>query len=142
MELNFTNLAIVRAYDAGWRVINGILYTPNGEVRDPSSQNMNYRKFTFFPKPRINNQRKINVRIHRLVAFQKFGYKIFEKDIDVRHLDGNSHNNHEDNIDIGTRIQNIRDKTKEVMLRGAKQACIKNRKFSDEQIENFIKLIT
>lgn len=53
----------------------------------------------------------VKIRIHRLQAYKKFGDKIFEKGIVVRHLNGNSKNNCYDNIEIGTQSENMYDKS-------------------------------
>ena len=50
---------------------------------------------------------------HRFQAYTKYGDKIFDKGIIVRHLDGNPLNNHWDNIAIGNQSDNMMDKTPE-----------------------------
>lgn len=45
----------------------------------------------------------------RLMAYQKYGDKIYEPGIGVRHLDGNCRNNSHQNIEIGTHSQNMMD---------------------------------
>lgn len=57
------------------------------------------------------------VFVHRLQAYQKFGDKIFEEGIVVRHLDGNPLNNSLDNINIGTQSDNINDISKEARIK-------------------------
>lgn len=59
------------------------------------------------------------VLLHKLQAYQKFGDKIFEEGIVVRHLDGNSLNNSWDNIEIGTQFDNINDISKEIRIKKA-----------------------
>lgn len=53
------------------------------------------------------------VPVHRLVAFQKYGNEVFDKDLVVRHLDGNSLNNSYKNIALGTQSDNMYDRFKE-----------------------------
>jgi len=53
---------------------------------------------------------KRGVFVHRLQAYQKFGSSMFEDGIEVRHYDGNSFNNSESNILIGTRKDNHADR--------------------------------
>ena len=59
------------------------------------------------------------VLVHRLQAYQKFGEKIFEKGIQVRHLDGNSMNNSWENIAIGTQSENSMDRPRDERIRNA-----------------------
>lgn len=60
-----------------------------------------------------NNGKLINICVHRLQAYQKFGKAMFEKGVMVRHLDGDSLNNFWDNIQIGTNSENQMDVVKE-----------------------------
>ena len=53
-----------------------------------------------------------SVKVHILQAYQKFGDKIFEEGIVVRHLDGNPLNNSWDNILIGSYSDNRLDMEK------------------------------
>lgn len=64
---------------------------------------------------------------HMLQAYQKFGDAIFEKGIHVRHLDGNSLNNHVDNIAMGTPSENSLDRTPEARMEHAYKATAKIR---------------
>lgn len=66
--------------------------------------NIGYHYFSF----RLDKLRVI-VNTHRLQAFQKYGDKIFEEGIVVRHLDGNPLNNSWENIAIGTHSDNMMD---------------------------------
>lgn len=49
------------------------------------------------------------IDVHRLQAYQKFGNKIFDKNIYVRHLNGNPLDNSWDNITIGSPSDNQMD---------------------------------
>lgn len=69
-----------------------------------------------------------SVKVHKLQAYQKYGNKIFEKGIVVRHLDGNPLNNSWDNIAIGTPSDNQRDRSKECRKNSA---TIASRKMQD-----------
>jgi hypothetical protein len=62
------------------------------------------------------------IKVHRLVAYQKYGDKIFQSGIQVRHKDGNSLNNFENNILLGTPSENSMDKTSEVRISMALRA--------------------
>lgn len=68
---------------------------------------------------------------HRIQAYQKFGDKIYEDDIVVRHLDSNPLNNSWDNIEIGTHSDNMMDQPEEQRIKKASNA---NKKYSDELV--------
>ena len=55
------------------------------------------------------NGKRLYIPIHRLQAFQKFGMKMFEPGIEVRHLNNNNYDNSWDNIALGTRSENMLD---------------------------------
>lgn len=74
--------------------------------------------------------------IHRLQAYQKFGDKIYEKGIVVRHLNGDRYDNSYDNIGIGTIIDNKNDIPKELISINCGQI---KRKYSKEIVENIRK---
>lgn len=57
---------------------------------------------------RFKNQ-CITVKAHRLQAYQKYGNKIFDEGILVRHKNGNPGDNSWDNILIGTHSDNMMD---------------------------------
>ncbi len=107
-KLSKTNQGIVLGAKAGYKFINGKVYNPKGnEVafflhRDKG----NYKsyKVSFY----IDGN-AYTIRLHRFIAYQKFGDEIFEPGQVVRHLDGDSLNNDEDNIDLGTQKDNMQD---------------------------------
>lgn len=72
---------------------------------------------------------------HRLQAYQKFGDKIYEKGIVVRHLDGNPLNNTWDNIEIGTAHDNRMDMEPEKRLRLAIHAAKNNIRWDCDSIK-------
>lgn len=66
------------------------------------------------------NKNRFQVFVHRLQAYIKYGDKIYNSGIVVRHLDGNPLNNSIDNIEIGTSQDNQLDIPKEKrMLRSS-----------------------
>lgn len=72
------------------------------------------------------------VRVHRLQAYQKFKDKIYESNIVVRHLNGNSLDNSFNNIGIGTQVDNAIDRPKEDRLKHGRFAASFNVKYSKE----------
>jgi len=71
---------------------------------------------------RVSQKKVIKVYIHRLQAYQKFGNKIYEKDLEIRHLNNDIKDNSYSNIDIGTHKENMMDVPKEVRVYNAKYA--------------------
>ena len=67
------------------------------------------------------------------MAYQKYGDRIFEEEIEVRHLDGNSTNNSISNIEIGTKSDNETDRKKNIQ--SYTSSILKRRKHSESLIE-------
>lgn len=100
--------ATIQAYKKGYRVIdNEVMYNGNIrklEVRPKKGlMGQDYASFGI----RIDSGKRINVFVHQLVAYEKFGDKFINADEDtvVIHLDGNTLNNNLDNIAIGNRYE-------------------------------------
>ena len=79
--------------------------------------------------------RVVNVPVHRLQAYQRFGEAIFEDGVEVRHLNGDALDNSLVNIAIGTASENQMDKPEHVRKRVAAQGAKARRSLSDEQVE-------
>lgn len=132
--MNITNKSLIVAYEKGYRVVDGEVISPISQK--PLScyirfgkRDKGYKRFGIKDYKGIRR----TISVHRLIAYQKFGDKIFEDGIQVRHLDGNSLNNLDDNIDIGNRSQNMMDVKKDVRIKSAYKASSHIRKFTDEQ---------
>lgn len=108
---------------------DGRIFSPIGEELKGTLDKKGYRFFNI----RTEYTRGSKVFVHRLQAFQKFGYKIFEKGIVVRHLDGNPSNNHWDNLNIGTHSDNQMDRDSKDRLRHSVLAASKIRRFTDKE---------
>ena len=87
---------------------------------------MNYLVFSIRDLSKWKYAKKVYV--HKLQAYQKFGNKIFENGVHIRHLNNNSFDNSWDNIEIGTASDNNLDKYPEVRK---KSATIASRKRQD-----------
>ena len=121
---------LIEAYRRGYRVINGDVINWKGNKLKLSKTTNGYFIFN------LNLERKPrNIKVHRLVAYQKYGDKIFEEGIQVRHLDNNSENNLDENIGIGTPSQNMQDCPEEDRIERAKNASSHIRKFSNAEVE-------
>ena len=122
---------IKMAHDKGYRVTkNGKFLNPNGiEIGDV--QNNRLRVSIRLSKKRII------IHCHRLQAYQKFGDKMFEEGIVVRHLDGNSLNNCWDNIAIGTSSDNSMDRPEDDRIKHAKHASSFLLKYDHQEVREF-----
>lgn len=72
--------------------------------------------------------------VHRMVAYQQFGDKLYEPGTEVRHLDGNCANNEPTNLALGTASDNAQDKLPEVRRRAAVNAASYVRKLTETQV--------
>lgn len=117
-----------KAYQAGYRV------TEQGDVISPYSgkplklwmRKHGYMSFSY--------DHTDKVWVHRLQAFQKYGERIYEKGIQVRHLNGDSLDNRAENIAIGTQSDNMMDRRPEDRIAHAKHAASHIRKLSNEDV--------
>lgn len=110
-QKKITLLAIERNYIIDDR---GFVYR-NGNKLKGSITKEGYLKFNIRNKDNETHP----VYFHRLQAYQKFGEKIFEEGIQVRHLNSNKTDNSWDNIDIGSRSDNMMDRSPECRKRSA-----------------------
>lgn len=127
-------LALVKGYTV---TREGILLNRNGKqvkgrIKD---RNNDYYNFDIRIGPAKENK-KVHCMIHRLQAYQKFGNKIYENGIVVRHLNGDRYDNSYNNIEIGTIKDNKNDIPKELISINCGQI---RRKYSVETIESIRK---
>jgi hypothetical protein len=108
------------------------VYNERGEILPVGQTDQGYPR-TYVYVPELDTH--FPVKIHRIVAFQKFGERAFEKGTEVRHLDSDKSNFADDNITIGTRVQNIADRPPGSQLAASHKGARKNRKYSDELME-------
>ncbi len=120
--------SIIDFYAKGYRA------TEEGDIISPHTG----RKLAFYTKKRGGyysiNTGAGTIDVHFFIAYQKFGDKVFEEGVQVRHLDNNSKNNKDDNLILGTQSQNMYDLPKETRMRSAVNASTKIRKFSDDVV--------
>lgn len=83
---------------------------------------------------RVSKTKVIKVYIHRLQAYQKFGDLIFNDNIEVRHLNGNSFDNSFKNLAIGTPSENAMDKPESKRKKTSLVASNKLKVYSDELV--------
>ena len=120
--------------------VRGYTVSKLGEVYGPSGKALRLRSnpvfLTFGVRRPAPNRTMTRVRVHRFVAYKKFGDVIFGKGIQVRHLDGNKHNNSWDNIDVGSQSENMMDRDPSDRIRCAKAAAKTRRKLTEEQVHS------
>lgn len=125
------NKKIIECYNKGYRVIDNIVYNSHGKIIKGWINQDGYRLITL-----KKHGKSIHIGVHRLLAFQKYGNKIFENGIEVRHLDGNPNNNFYENVAIGTHSQNMMDKPKEQRSKNAS-----HKKYPYEKIKKYYKKV-
>lgn len=99
-----------RAYNKGYFIFDHAVIGPTGRPRkvkykphlEPKQQ---YPTFNI-----KENGKTITVFCHQLAAWQKFGYDCIGKEIQIRHLDSDVTNFSLDNIELGTKTENMQDR--------------------------------
>jgi len=114
---------------------DGVVHNKDGVIISVNAYKNGYYKFTH-----RHNDKLLRVKVHRLVAYQKFGDKIYDEKIVVRHMDGNSLNNSHDNINIGTYSDNRMDIKPEIRKKLSKNASDKNKVLNESEIIELQKL--
>jgi len=102
------------AYEKGYRV------TKDGKFLNPKGKKVGYIPKEICRYEYLNfiiKGKNRRIKTHRLQAYQKYGDKLFEDGIVVRHLNGNSLDNSFDNIAIGTYRDNTMDIPKEQRIK-------------------------
>ena len=94
------------AYEKGYFVYDGLVISPRGHIR---KLRISYRYPEF--KFRVDDKH-LTVKAHQLAAWQKFGTDCIGSKVEVRHLDDNPYNFKLENIELGTKAQNMADKAK------------------------------
>jgi len=122
------------AFKKGYRV------TRDGEVIGLKKSSLSlvmgakgYWYITVYIKGAVGQKRK-NLDVHRLVAYQKYGDRLLHPGIEVRHLDGNKTNNSWDNIAIGTHSENLMDVSPKQRIERAVKAGRSNSKLTPEDV--------
>lgn len=124
---------VITAYNKGYRI------TENGTILNPQGKEI---KGCFHHNGRINikfreGENMIEVLVHRLQAYQKYGYKMFKDGIVVRHFNGNCRDNSKNNILIGTASQNQMDIPEIIRVNRAEHASSFMKKYEYEEIINY-----
>lgn len=83
--------------------------------------------------------KKQNVKVHRFQAYMKYGDKLYEDGVVVRHLNNNKLDNSWDNIAIGSCKENSMDNPPEERLKYAIKAAKAANKYTKEFVEKIRK---
>lgn len=129
------------AYERGYRMIGGELFNRLNKKIKEHIDKKGYKYIDFIVCEQNSSKKAISrIRLftHRLAAYQKFGEKIFDKNLVVRHLDGNSSNNHPENLGIGTQKENLKDIPQKIRRIVSLTGAFKTRMFTDEEIKAII----
>jgi len=104
-------LGVKVAFEKGYRVINNQVVFNNNirklykHIKRSDSNTISYYSFGI----RGSDGKRVEIYVHQLLAYQKFGDLFFNPEMEVRHLDGDSLNNFEDNLAIGSKSDNRKD---------------------------------
>lgn len=125
--LSETSKLLKEAVERGYH-LNGMgqVVSPNDRILSTYLNDSGYPTFSIVYGDKVRP-----CPVHRLVAYLKFGDKLFEDGVMTRHLDGDQTNNHPDNIAIGTNSDNMMDQPKQQRIEKAKIAASHNRKLSE-----------
>jgi hypothetical protein len=81
--------------------------------------------------------KNMSLYAHRLMAYQKYGDRIYEKGNVVRHLDNNKANNKPENIEIGTCLDNFKDLPMELIMERQMRATKKSIKYNKNEVVDY-----
>lgn len=105
-DMSKTNAAMLVAVRKGYRV------TEDGDVISPLNRKLKlstkWGDYLAF-RVKLYDGTSFSVFVHKLQAYIKFGEKMFEHGVVVRHLNNNKLDNSFDNIAIGTHTDNAMD---------------------------------
>lgn len=120
-----------KAIQRGYKVDDtGIVISPYGRTLVGYIDNRGYTKIGV----RYEDISSYPIYIHRLVAYLKFGERLFDPGIETRHFNGNKLDNSNNNILIGTHSDNMQDIPKEVRKRTAQTAANYLRKLTEQEV--------
>lgn len=123
---------ILIAYKRGYRCTSdGVLLNPKNK-KIGIINSIGYISFSMRIAKKITN-----VSAHRIQAFQKYGHKLFEQGIEVRHLNGNKEDFSWNNIAIGNHSQNMMDVPSHIRLSKAIHATSFIRKYDKDEVKAF-----
>jgi len=106
--LSATKKDVLSAFEKGYRVsTDGLVLSPHGTRISLSPASNGYLKFSI----KTFDQRRTNIFVHHLIAYQKFGDGYLCEGVQVRHLNNNAQDNRWKNISVGSCRDNYLDRT-------------------------------
>lgn len=141
IKLSNSDWYTIVAHERGYRVdVDGRVMSLMGRYlkckkHKSNHGNVYYYEFTVYDP---TTHKRGHVMVHKLQAYQKFDLLAFKDSI--RHLNGNSLDNSEENIDIGTQHDNYMDRDPNVRLEHARVAASYLRSLTEEQVDELVKL--
>lgn len=129
------NIALIEAFEKGYRI------SECGEYLNTLFSKLVKKVFIGgYPVFGIRiKDKKVNVMWHRLQAYQKYGEKLFEDGIVVRHFNSIKTDCSWSNIIIGTEKENAMDKPKDDRLSYSLNAVKHIRKYNATEVREFHK---
>ena len=116
----------------------GYVVTEDGELLNPTGKKLGYSTNAGYVYTNIKVEKVVRqLAAHRLQAYQKYGSRMYEKGIEVRHVDGNPSNNSWFNILIGTHSENMMDIPEQVRIKKARHASSFIRKYDRGEVTKY-----
>jgi hypothetical protein len=119
---------IKTAHEKGYRIKDGKCFNPKGRevVGSIKHHPVPYRQFSLTTPKGTRS-----VTFHGLLAYQLYGDVYFNSETVARHMDGNSLNNTESNIVLGTMKDNILDIPSKRRISKNLQSAVTKNKLND-----------
>lgn len=125
---------VIVAFKKGYRITEkGNILNPKGQEILGNLNSQGYKRFTI----RINSKSTKNINVHRLQGFQKYGIKVFDKELEIRHKNNEKLDNSYDNILIGNHSENMMDIPESIRLSRAIYASSFITKHNHSEIKKF-----
>lgn len=133
--LSAKDRALLKAFEKGYRALeDGTLISPRGRKLSSKSKKRGYIHFSVCLREG-GASRDVKVAAHRFIAFLKYGNRLFNPGLEVRHLNGNKTDNSFSNLVLGTHSQNMMDRGREERREHGKKAARFLRSLTPDQVK-------
>jgi len=126
--------ALLLAYEKGYRVVGNDVIGVTGKKLRLNASGKNYNPRFSVRGP---NREHLKVEAGKLSAYQKFGDKIFDPNLVIRHLDSNPMNIRKSNIELMTFKESEQLKGEETHKRCSKNAASHLKKYDNDEVRSF-----